>query len=815
MTTITLSNYPKGAHVHVQTAAWLAASKGFTACDFTGVVIGGTEKALLIKQDNERAQGWLPFSQTAFTREITTQVVFTPGQDFPDIPNITTTAWAHQKQAYWFAYDKPAAYYALEMGCIDGDALVTANRAGRGFTIPLKQFYYKFHGGESNKRRWDLTLPTYIRGLQEDGTFGRLLVQDILDKGMRATVCITLASGKTLQCTPDHEILSVRDGIQGYRTAESLDTGCMVLTNGKHLDKDGYVRVSNFGHHRETTGGVYEHILVMEKVLGRPINRDEEVHHKNEIKHDNRTENLEVMSKSLHAKRHHWHTHIGDLFIPKEDAVLSVTPAGMRHVYDVVCDPSTARNFVANGMVVHNCGKSLPTVALVINRNHFLSLILCPKSVVDVWADPEEGEFARWSAKPIDVVPLRTGSVTQRVAQASLAVNRARNSGRPLVLVMNYEAAWCSPMGPTYETYIDKNGHERNKIVELGFLMGTGLDCVIADECHRLKSASGKASRFASQLGDRVPYRLALSGTPMPHNPNDLYAQFRFLDKSIFGANFSLFKERYAQYGGYGNVQYLRPRNEEELNEKFYSIAFRVTKDILDLPPFTHQTRFCDLPPKAAKVYEDLEKDFYSRVDSGEITAKNALTVLTRIHQLTGGTLSLDTDDPKEKKLSPIDSGKQDLLADVLDDIADEQVVIFGTYHGDLDTIKAACHAAGRTCAELSGRRNQLHDFQHGLANCIAVQIDSGGAGIDLTKARYCIYYSVGYSLGNYDQSLNRVHRPRQTRHTYFIHLLCKGTIDEIIYKALDKKRRVVEFVMNLHLGKPVYDDAPGQETLL
>jgi SNF2 family DNA or RNA helicase len=578
MTTIPLSDYPKGLHVHVQTVAWLAASKGFTGCDFTGVVIGGTEKALLIKQDNERAQGWLPFSQTTFTRELGTQVVFTPGQEFPDIPNITTTAWAHQKQAYWFAYDKPAAYYALEMGC----------------------------------------------------------------------------------------------------------------------------------------------------------------------------------------------------------------------------------------------GKSLPTVALVINRNHFLSLILCPKSVVDVWADPEDGEFARWSAKPIDVLALRKGSVTQRVAQASLAVNRARNIGRPLVLVMNYEAAWCSPMGPTYEYYTDKNGHERSKITEPGFLMGTGLDCVIADECHRLKSASGKASHFASQLGDRVPYRLALSGTPMPHNPNDLYAQYRFLDKSIFGANFSLFKERYAQYGGFGNTQYLRPRNEEELNQKFYSIAFRVTKDILDLPPFTHQTRHCELPQKARRVYDELEKDFYAQVDAGEITAKNALTVLTRIHQLTGGTLTLDTDDPKVKKYSLIDSGKQDLLADVLDDIAaDEQVVIFGTFHGDLDTIKSACAAAGRTCAELSGRRNELKQFQDGQKNCIAVQIDSGGAGIDLTKARYCIYYSVGYSLGNYDQSLNRVHRPRQTRHTYFIHLLCKGTIDEIIYKALDKKRRIVEFVMNLHLGKPVYDDAPGQETLL
>jgi SNF2 family DNA or RNA helicase len=78
----------------------------------------------------------------------------------------------------------------------------------------------------------------------------------------------------------------------------------------------------------------------------------------------------------------------------------------------------------------------------------------------------------------------------------------------------------------------------------------------------------------------------------------------------------------------------------------------------------------------------------------------------------------------------------------------------------------------------------------------LAVQIESGGVGVDLTRARYAIYYSLGFSLGSYEQSLARIHRPGQTRPVEYIHLLAKNTVDEKVMAALAAKADVVTAVL-------------------
>ena len=76
---------------------------------------------------------------------------------------------------------------------------------------------------------------------------------------------------------------------------------------GGHKKKraDGYIKVYVPDHPLATKDGyVMEHILVMEKSIGRYITRDEVVHHKNKIRDDNRLENLQLMTFKEHASYH-------------------------------------------------------------------------------------------------------------------------------------------------------------------------------------------------------------------------------------------------------------------------------------------------------------------------------------------------------------------------------------------------------------------------------------------------------------------------------------------------------------------------------
>ncbi len=409
-------------------------------------------------------------------------------------------------------------------------------------------------------------------------------------------------------------------------------------------------------------------------------------------------------------------------------------------------------------------GKTKVAIDLMDTQDYRRVLIICPLSVVaGVWP----GEFAKHSAAPWTVLPLARGSVKDKQAQAEAALLKSERAA----VMINYESVWREPFG--------------------SWAKKQPWDLVVMDESHRCKTPGGVASRYCSRLSDRVPQRLALTGTPMPHSPLDIYAQYRALDKAIYGTSYFRFKSRYAVMGGWNNQEIMGYQHQEEFQEKLYSIAYRVeAAGVLDLPPLLTVNRMCELGPKARKLYRTLERDFIADLEEGRITAVNALSQLLRLQQVTSGYARTEDDRDVE-----VDTTKADLLADLLEDMGKEPVVVFARFKHDLEVVHRVARRLGRPSYEISGARKELSLWNEG-GGVLPVQIQSGGLGIDLTKARYAVYYRLGFSLGDYLQSRARLHRPGQERPVEIIHLIATQTVDEKVMAALAAREQVVESIM-------------------
>lgn len=418
-------------------------------------------------------------------------------------------------------------------------------------------------------------------------------------------------------------------------------------------------------------------------------------------------------------------------------------------------------------------GKSKVAIDLLVNRKWQRTLVVCPLSVVGVW--PRQVETH--AGLPVNVLVPSKGLVQAKAKEIRTWLEK--QEGQQCMVVLNYDVVWRPEMAAT--------------------LLASKFCAVIADEIHRIKNPTAKSSIFMNRLGMTVRNRLGLSGTPMSHSPLDLFAEYRFLDPKIFGRIFVAFRSRYCIMGGYEGREVTGYQNMGELESKFKKIAYVAGKEELDLPPFTHQTIPVSLSAKAQRIYVELENDFCADVKSGVVTAANALVRLLRLQQVTSGTVTTE-----DGMIEVVDSGKEDALTDLLEDLDQtEKVVVFGRFTQDLKAVSNAAAANKRCYFELSGSVKQSDEWTASQpGSVLGVNIQSGGLGVDLTAARYCVYYSVGFSLGDFEQSLARVHRPGQSRSVTYYHLIASGTVDVRVRQALEERRSVIEEILKKAKGE-------------
>jgi SNF2 family DNA or RNA helicase len=423
-------------------------------------------------------------------------------------------------------------------------------------------------------------------------------------------------------------------------------------------------------------------------------------------------------------------------------------------------------------------GKSRIALEIAKEREAKRILILAPRAAMPVWP-AQISEYADWIWTVPDHDTLirwmtRTPTIAERLNYIKTAIVRPHNYGTPYAVILNYEASWREPMASW---------------------LGSQLwDIIIADEAHKLKAPGGKQSKFASRLAMVSKARLALTGTPLAHSPLDAYALYRFLDKSVFGTSFVAFKAQYALMDPFYPNKFLRLINPQLFKEKFDSISMQVaTDDVLTLPEGFHQFREFFLPPDARAVYDSLKDQFCAEYRDHLITPANAGVRLLRLQQVTSGFVTRD----REEKPTFLHSGKIELLREIIEELPEnEPLVIFCRFTADLEAVQALAAELKLSYSELSGHRNDLADWQRGQSQVLGVQIQAGSVGIDLTRARYAIYYSVGFSLTDYLQSLARIRRPGQTRNCFYIYLVADSTIDNVVYRALRKREDLIKAVL-------------------
>lgn len=477
-------------------------------------------------------------------------------------------------------------------------------------------------------------------------------------------------------------------------------------------------------------------------------------------------------------------------------------------------------------------GKSKVTIAFAEHDEAKHMIILAPERPLKIWPKQFRIHGLRdwvvinhggyYSRGPKRGKPKFTAPIRDRIAEAERGVRLAEGTGRPFCLVVNYAAAYQEPMRsfllhPPWE----KPGEKPWKVG-------------VVDEGHYIKSPKGAWSKFAAELGKRCSRRLDNTGTPMPHSEPDIYGQARFLDPGVFGTNYSRFQERYFKMGGFEARQiegFKSEAAEAEFLQKLGGLGYFVeADDVLDLPPALDlEPVTFQLGEEAQRAYQSMVDDFVAEVgdmdENDPVVARNVLSQMIRLSQITSGHLPVNMRcgtcgemehpdmDCREcdgtgfsgTQVREIDTGKRDALAGILEGLPQrEKAVVFARFTHDLTGVKVVSAEQERRYREVSGKLSDGLDDDGVMVDDVdvmGVQLQAGGTGVDMTAARYAIYHSLDFNLGNFLQTRARQHRPGQRREVFYLYLMAEGTIDETVFKALMERKDVVGSVIQAAKG--------------
>ena len=364
-----------------------------------------------------------------------------------------------------------------------------------------------------------------------------------------------------------------------------------------------------------------------------------------------------------------------------------------------------------------------------------------------------------------------------------LGVNRRQNSASfnsPVLLyVTNYEVVSAN---------VD--------IVRM-FLQTCRVGCIL-DESQKIKNPEATLTRTFHTLSTSFERRVIMTGTPAANRPHDIWAQIKFLDGGqALGDDFDRFRQEMDLPSGSADAAAYGSRLET-IHQRIAEFTVRETKMTagIHLPDKTITAHFVNLPGwQMAKyvAYRD-ELAYEYETSGGQVEVDDVESVLKRLLRLvqcaSNPALVDGRFDRAPAKYAPLLEMCQDLLSD-------SKVIIWTGFIENVDWLasKFAEFEPVRIHGGLSIRhRNEsVKAFTQSSNRLLIATPGAAKEGLTLTVANHAIFLDRGFSLDDYLQAQDRIHRISQTRDCFIHNLVAEGTIDEWVDVLLAAKYRAAQ----------------------
>lgn len=339
----------------------------------------------------------------------------------------------------------------------------------------------------------------------------------------------------------------------------------------------------------------------------------------------------------------------------------------------------------------------------------------------------------------------------------------------------------------------------------LALFLKTRRVAAILDEAQKIKNPESEIAMAFHRLAAGFGRRVIMTGTPVANRPFDLWSQIMFLDggKSL-GTNFAAFKQKLDLSNDLWSDESKRINFEGELGlifDKIRPFTVRETKASagIQLPEKQIQNIFVEAEEDQRVLYNKFQYDVRAEVvRDGNLIDDNAEDLLKRLLRLVQVASNPRLVDHSYSKTP----GKLPKLLSLLETAqqSGSKAIVWTSFvenarwlSAQLKSFKPAVVHGELSMEERNGAIRQFKTDKQ-----TQVLIATPGAakeGLTLTVANHAIFYDRSFSLDDYLQAQDRIHRISQDQPCYIWNLICRDTVDEWVDALLAAKRLAAQLV--------------------